>query len=98
MFPLTCTMPQLVRTPLFGLSLCSQRCSSPAFLFFGLDVTDVLGSVEGCDGRAVVKVIPIDRKFLSLQHGHLDSYEATLIFCIFAPLVGSFILYNDVHL
>ena len=67
-------------------------------LFFGLDVTDLLGSVEGCDGRAVVKVSPIARQFFPLQHGHLDSHESTFLFCIFFPLVGSFIVYNDVHL
>ena len=41
-------------------------------LFFGLDGTDVLGSFEGCDGRAVVQVSLITREFLPLQHGHLD--------------------------
>ena len=91
-------MPQLECTPLFGLSLCSQRCSSPALPFFGLDVTDILSSFEGCDSGAVVEVSPIAREFLSLQHGHLDSHEATSLFFIFVPLVGSFILYNDVHL
>ena len=91
-------MPQLVRTPLFGLFLCSHRCSSPAFLFLGLDVTDILGSFEGCDGGEVFEVSPIAREFLSLQHGHLDSHEATFLFFFFVPLVGSFILYNDVHL
>ena len=91
-------MPQLARTPLFGLSLCSQRCSSPEFLFFGLDVTDILGSFEGCDGRAVVEVSPIARELISLQHGHLDSHEVTFLFCIFVPLVVSFIVYNDIHL
>ena len=91
-------MPQLFRNPLFGLSLCSQRFSSPAFPFFGLDVTYIFGSFEVCDGRAVVEVIPIAREYRSLQHGHLDSYESTSLFCIFVPLVSSFILYNDVHL
>ena len=67
-------------------------------LFLGLDVMDVLGSFEGCNGRSVVEVSPIAREFLHLQHGHLDSYEATFLFCIFAPFVGSFIVYNDVHL
>ena len=91
-------MPQLIRPLLFSLFLCSQRCSSPAFPFFGLDVTDMLGSFEGCDGGAVIEVSPIARELLSLQHGHLDSHEATLLFFIFVPLVGSFILYNDIHL
>ena len=67
-------------------------------LFFGLDVTDILGSFEGCDGRAVIELNPIAREFLYLQHGHLDSHEATFLFFIFVPLVGRFILYNDVHL
>ena len=44
----------------------SQRFSSPAFPFFGLDVTDILGSFEGCDGGAVIKVSPIARELLSL--------------------------------
>ena len=66
--------------------------------FFGFDVTDILGSFEGCDGRSVVKVRPISREFLSLQYGHLDSHETTFLFYIFAPLVGIFIVYNDVHL
>ena len=84
-------MPQMVLNPPSGLSLCSQRCSSPEFPFFSLDVTDVLGSFEGCDGRAVVEVSPIAREFLPLQHGYLDPHEATFLFCIFSPLVGSFI-------
>ena len=67
-------------------------------LVFGLDLTDIIGSFEGCDGGAVIEVCPIAREFLSLQHGHLDSHEATSLFFIFVPLVGSFILYNDVHL
>ena len=54
-------------------------------LFFGFDVTDILGSLEGCDGRSVVEVRPISRDFLPLQHGHLDSHEATFPFGIFAP-------------
>ena len=65
--------------------------------FLVLDVTDVLGSFEGCDGRSVVEVSTIAREFLPLQHGNLDSHEATFLFCIFIPLVGSFIVYNDVH-
>ena len=36
------------------------------FIFLGLDVTDILGSFEGCDGRAVVEVRPIAREFFSL--------------------------------
>ena len=96
--PLTCNIPQLVRTTLFGLSLCSQRCCSSAFLFFGLDVTDILGSFEGCDCRAVVEVSPIARELLSLQNGHLYYHESTFLFCILVPLVVSFILYNNVHL
>ena len=59
-------MLQLIRTPLFGLFLGSQSFSSSAFLFFGLDVTDIFGSFEGCDGGAVIEVIPIAREFLSL--------------------------------
>ena len=35
-------------------------------LFFGLDLTDILGSFEGCDGGAVIKVSPIAREFLFL--------------------------------
>ena len=66
--------------------------------FFGLDIADILGSFEGCDGGAVVEVSPIAREFLYLQHSHLDSHEATFLFFIFVPLVGSFILYNDVYL
>ena len=73
-------MPQLVRTPLLSLFICSQRCSSTAFPFFGLDVTDILGSFEGYDGGAVVEVIPIARELLSLHHVHLDSHEATFLF------------------
>ena len=49
-------------------------------LFLGLDVTDILGSFEGCDGGAVIEISPIAREFLSLYHGHLDSHEATFIF------------------
>ena len=67
-------------------------------VFWGLGVTDILGSFEGCDGRAVVEVSPIARELLYLQHGHLDFHEATFIFFIFVPLVGSVILYNNVHL
>ena len=66
LYPLACNMPQLVRTPLFGLFLCSQRCSSPAFPFFGLDVTDILGSFEGGDGGTVIEVSPIARELFSL--------------------------------
>ena len=96
--PLAYNMHQLVRTPLFGLFLFSQRCSSPALLFLGLDVTDIFVSFEGCDDREVVEVSPIAREFLSLQHFHLDSYEATFLFFIFVIFVVSLILYNDVHL
>ena len=66
--------------------------------FFRLDVIDTLGSFEGCNGRAVVKVRPIARELLYLQHGHLDSHDGTFLFCIFVPLVGSSIVDNDVHL
>ena len=66
--------------------------------FFGLDVTDVLGSFEGCDVRAVVEVSPIARELFPLQHCHLDSHEATFPLGIFVPLFGSFIVYNNVHL
>ena len=31
-------------------------------LFFGLDVTDILGSFEGCYGKSVVEVSPISRE------------------------------------
>ena len=34
--------------------------------FFGFDVTDILGSFEGCDGGAVIEVRPIARELLSL--------------------------------
>ena len=91
-------MPQLVRADPSVLSLCSQRCSSPVFLFLGFDVTDVLGSFEGCYGRAFVNVSPIARELLLLQHGRLDSHEATFPLCIFPPLVGRFIVYSDIHL
>ena len=66
--------------------------------FLGLDVADVLVSFEGCDGRAVIEVILIARDLFPLQHGHLNSHEATFLFCIFVPLVGNCIVYNDVHL
>ena len=59
---------------------------------------DILGSFEGCDDGSVVEVSHIAREFLSLQHGHLDSHESNFLFFIFVPLIGSFILYNDVHL
>ena len=68
-------MPQLVRTPLFGLFLCSQRCSSTAFPFFGIDVMDILGSFEGYDGRAVFQISPIAREFLYLHHVHLSLFH-----------------------
>ena len=64
----------------------------------GFDVTDVLGSFEGCDVRSVVEVSPITREFLLLQHVYLDSHEATFPHGIFVPLVGSFIVCNDVCL
>ena len=35
-------------------------------LFFGLDVTVILVSFEGCDGGAVIEVSPIARELLSL--------------------------------
>ena len=91
-------MPKLVRTP---LTVCIYTPSVGVhlhYVFLGLDVTDVLGSFEGCDGREVVKVSPIAREFLPLQNGHLDSHEATFTLGISVPLVGSFIVYNDVHL
>ena len=66
--------------------------------FLGLDFTNVLGIFEGCDSISVVKVSPIAREFFPLHHGHLDSHEATFPLGIFVPLVGSFIIYNDVHL
>ena len=61
-------------------------------LFFGLDVTDILGSFEDCDSGAVIEVSPIAREFLSLEHGHLDSHEATFLFVIFVIFFGRFIL------
>ena len=59
----------------FRFVLCSQRCSSPAFLFFGLDLTDILGSFDGCDGGAVVEVSRINWSFFY----HITAYHSPII-------------------
>ena len=50
----------------FSFFLMLPALQFTCFPFFGLCVTDILDIFEGCDGGAVIEVIPIARDFLSL--------------------------------
>ena len=80
--------------------------SSPVVLFLSLYCLgiDLLPLDNRYLGHSLIlhicifRLQSIAREFLSMQHGHLDSHEATFLFFILFLFVGRFILYNDVHL